>query len=99
MVRVMSNINIMFSRTLLKAVMEEVKKHATADEIKQAWVYHFDRDSWEFHGPHRDQPRPNYIVSKPETFYWNGSADNAFDARAQGWQAWLDKFYPEETNG
>lgn len=47
MVRVMSNINIMFSRTLLKAVMEEVKKHATADEIKQAWVYHFDRDSWE----------------------------------------------------
>lgn len=65
-------------------MLTEVKKHATAEQIKAAWVYHFDRDSWEFHGP--------------DKFYWHGSADNAFDARANGWQAWLDKFYPETSD-
>ena len=30
-----------------------------------------------------------------ERFYWYGSVDCAWDARTQGIEAWLDKFYPE----
>lgn len=80
----MNNINLAFCRALLKSVLLEVKKHATAEQVKAAWVYHFDRDQWEFHGP--------------DNFYWHGSADNAFDARANGWQAWLDQFHPEQPS-
>lgn len=73
----MTDINILFCRTLLSSVMEEVKKMTTGVERKAAWVYHFKGfgDHWEFHGP--------------DKFYWHGSADNAYDARAKGWQAWL----------
>lgn len=46
----------------------------TAAERKDVWVYKFMDDHWEFHGPNG--------------FYWHGSADNAYDARAKGWQAW-----------
>ena len=40
-----------------------------------AWVRCAGRDHWEFRGP--------------DNFYWYGSASNAYDARAKGWQRWL----------
>jgi hypothetical protein len=70
----MSNINIDFSRTLLRIVLDDIKPLTTAAERKDAWVYKCMEDHWEFHGPGE--------------FYWHGSADNAYDARAKGWQAW-----------
>jgi hypothetical protein len=72
----MNKINLAFCRTLLALTMATVKQHTTAEERKEAWVYHFSGgDSWEFHGPNK--------------FYWYGSADNAYDARSQGWSAYL----------
>lgn len=68
------DVNLAFCRLLLKMTMEVIKPLTTVAERKAAWVYHFERDSWEFHGP--------------DGFYWHGSADNAYDARAQGWEAW-----------
>lgn len=47
-----------------------------------AWTYHVDRNHWEFHGP--------------DEFYWHGRADNAADARAHGWNAWLREKRPAE---
>jgi len=44
--------------------------------IKSAWVYKVGKDHWEFHFG---------------SYYWHGSADNAYDARAKGWSAWLAK--------
>lgn len=68
---------ISFSRLLLSAVMREVSKATSADERKAARVRRFHGSSWEFWGP--------------KDFYWHGRADNAYEARANGWQAWLDK--------
>lgn len=79
----MSNVNLAFCRQLFKLVLMDVRKLATPEEIKAAWVYHFERDNWEFHGPNG--------------FYWYGSADNAYDARANGWQAWLDHCHPDRA--
>lgn len=78
----MTDVNLAFCRILLRGVMDDVKKHTTAETRKAAWVYHFNGDTWEFHGPNG--------------FYWHGSADNAYDARAQGWQSWLDSLTPRE---
>lgn len=60
-----------------KQVMDDIKKVTSPAERKAAWVYHFGRQDWEFHGP--------------DEFYWHGHADNAYDARAKGWQAWWEK--------
>lgn len=67
--------NIQFCRTLLKVVMRDVAPMTTGAERKAAWVYKLGMGHWEFHGP--------------DNFYWHGSADNAYDARATGWQKWL----------
>lgn len=77
----MSNVNVDFCRTLLSLAMEDVRKVTTAQQRKDVWVYRCMRDHWEFHGP--------------DDFYWHGSADNAYDARAKGWHAWLAQFHPE----
>lgn len=80
------NINIDFSRSLLSAVLEEVKPLTTPAERKAAWVYHFERANWEFHGPAK--------------FYWHGRADNAYEARFKGWTAWLatkPRYYVREV--
>ena len=73
----MTNINLAFCRLLLKGTMEVIKPLTTVAERKAAWVYHFERDHWEFHGPNN--------------FYWHGSADNAYDARHKGWDAWREQ--------
>jgi hypothetical protein len=74
------SINTAFSRELLKRVLEEVRAYrkATGDrfafKLTDAWIYRVGTDHWEFHFGE---------------FYWHGSADNAFEARAKGWSSWL----------
>lgn len=71
------DINLAFTRLLLKGTMEVIKPLTTVAERKAVWVYHFNGDHWEFHGPN--------------DFYWHGSADNAYDARHKGWEAWREQ--------
>lgn len=71
----MNDINIAFSRTLLSVVVADVRKYDSKIQIQKAWVHSTDRRTWEFHGP--------------DKFYTHFRADNAFEARAKGWQAWL----------
>jgi hypothetical protein len=77
------SMNTDFCRAYLKNMMEEVRKHISSKDIKAAWVW---KDSngrcWEFHGP--------------DGFYWYGSASNAYEARANGWSAYLRKLGIEE---
>ena len=71
-----SLIDSQFSRVMLGGVTRVVKRHFPDIHLfKEASVYHFHRDSWEFHGP--------------DKFYWHGRAGNAHDARTKGWTAWL----------
>ena len=72
--------NLQFCRTLLKVVLKEVDPLTSGAERKAAWVYDLGMGHWEFHGPKN--------IAGDE-FYWHGSADNAYDARATGWQKWL----------
>jgi hypothetical protein len=70
-----NELNTAFCRTMLSLVMEDVKEHTTAAERKGVWTYRCMKDHWEFHGP--------------DEFYWHGSADGGYDARAKGWAAYL----------
>jgi hypothetical protein len=71
------SVDTMFSRLFLAETHKVVKAHFPQINLKDKkyWVYHFGGDHWEFHGP--------------DKFYWHGSAGNAYDARANGWQSWL----------
>lgn len=65
-----------FCRSLLRETMKEVRKHTTPEERKATWVYSAGYSgTCEFHGPN--------------DFYWHGQADCKWDARQQGWEAWL----------
>ena len=67
-----------FCRTLLTSVMDDVKKHTTAEQRKAAWGYKYrGSQSAEFHGP--------------EGYYWHGRACCAWHAKAKGWGAWLEE--------
>lgn len=82
----MTDIDVAFSRHLLGQIVPTLRtlgQRVNAD----AWVWHFMRDHWEFHGP--------------DKFYWHGSAGNAYEARYKGWNAWIEKHHPEmlETQG
>lgn len=70
----MTDINVTFSRTLLSTVLADVKAFNSAIRVKDAWVWQVGRDHWEFHFG---------------SYYWHGSADNAYDARAKGWSSFL----------
>lgn len=81
----MQDINIIFCRKLLELVHVDVRKHYLTVKcenigvrklLQLAWVWKDGRDCWEFHGP--------------GNYYWHGRADNAYDARAKGWNAWLE---------
>lgn len=66
-----------FDRALLREAHKEVKQRFPQINLrKDAWVWRFMRQHWEFHGP--------------DNFYWHGSACSAYEARAKGWSAWLD---------
>lgn len=67
-----------FSREMMRRVHIEVREHAPSIKpMRDAWVYHFGRNHYEFHGP--------------DGFYWHGRAGDAYDARAKGWSAWLER--------
>jgi hypothetical protein len=70
------NIDIEFSRQLLRQIVPTLKEKGMR-VLKDAWVYGYGRDQWEFHGPNK--------------FFWHGRASNAYEARFKGWQAWLDR--------
>jgi len=71
------NENIIFCRILLKLIKPEVEA-AGYKVNKDAWVWNSGHgDVWEFHIPSIE--------------YFNGAiqADNAYDARYQGWSQFL----------
>ena len=71
----MENDNIIFCRQMLSSIVEDVK--AAGYKInKDAWVWKVGKYQYEFHGPDG---------------YYDGtiSADNAYDARYQGWSTFL----------
>jgi len=69
-------IDVAFCRALLASTHRDVRAAGITSPMKAAWVWHFQRDHWEFHGP--------------DGFYWHGSAGNAYDARCKGWAAYLE---------
>lgn len=72
----MSNVYLDFDRASLVFVHAAVKNARPSTKLyKDAWVWYERRGRWEFHGP--------------DKFYWYGSANSAYDARVQGWTAWL----------
>ena len=75
----MTDINIAFCRSLLSQVVKELReKHPRIRAMKDAWVWHTGfKSHWEFHGP--------------DSYYWHGTADNAYEARFKGWMAWIEK--------
>ena len=70
----MVSIDVIFCRRMLSETHALVKIAFPDVKLKDAWVWHSGR-IWEFHGP--------------DGFYWHGRADNAYDARVRGWNAWL----------
>lgn len=68
-----------FCQIHLSATMAEVREVTTVEQRKEAWAYKFSRhsDDVEFHGP--------------ADFYWHGGGCCLWDARAQGWAAWMDR--------
>jgi hypothetical protein len=66
-----------FCRSLAANVMIDVRKVTTKKERSDAWVYNTGL-GWEFHGP--------------AGFYHYGDAHCAYDARSDGWEAWLRCF-------
>ncbi len=73
-----------FCRLLLKTTRTSL----TSEQQKRligAWSYTYDDNSGEFHVPKDD-------------FYWYGSAHCAYEARVNGINAWLARFYPEDED-
>lgn len=66
--------DIEYSRVLMKAITADVKKHDATIDLRQAWVWKAGRDHWEFHY---------------RKFYWHGRASDAYEAKTNGWSAWL----------
>ena len=71
----MSSTDTMFGRILLSQLKPAMIK-AGKRLMKDAWVYEFGCNDWEFHGP--------------DNYYWHGNASGAYEARYKGWMAWLE---------
>lgn len=72
----MTDLNIEFSRIYLRLVTQDLKRaFPDIKSRKDAYVIKSTGDLWEFHGP--------------DEFYWYGRADNAYDARAKGWESYM----------
>ena len=76
-----------FCREELKEVLSRVHTYLPRSEIKEAWV---DKTS-----PFTKRDSP-YFYFHFRDFTWDGTADCSFQAKAKGWEAWLEKNYPEE---
>lgn len=77
----------MADHTFCRLMLKQTRQDLTAEQrkrLKGAWSYMYGgRDQGEFQ------------VTK-ENFYWYGSAHCAYEARAKGIMAWLNKNYPEQ---
>lgn len=77
-----ADINVMFCRRILSAVKTDVKKFDKTVNFKEPKHY-------------IESPNTNggirWAYMNYRGFHWEGYADNAYDAMAQGWQAWLDQ--------
>ena len=67
-----------FNRAMVTAIKPDVEALGFK-VVKDAWVYN-SGGTWEFHGP--------------ENFYWWGRAEDAHDARASGWSAFINTKNP-----
>ena len=63
-------------RLVLREVTADMRKHLPAIKLKDAWVWECGKDHWEFH--YKD-------------FYWQCTADNAYEARSKGYSALLSQ--------
>ncbi len=72
--------NTDFTRSWLKSVMRDVKKHVSRDTIKRAWAHKTGRTG-EFHVPKSEE--------FPDGFFWYGQVSNLYHAKASGWGAAL----------
>lgn len=70
----MANLDIVISRNLLNQIKMVVRAQGYR-MMRDAWVSSSFPDQWEFHGP--------------EGYFWHGTATNAYEARYDGWCAWL----------
>jgi len=68
-----------FCRKLLKATLEEVRKHLTPEQIKKAWAHKHCMGKYEFHGP------DGFFIGSVS------GADCIWSAKAEGWQKWLEQ--------
>lgn len=82
----MTNVDTMFTRSLLRLAKADLKRHFPRIRIvKDAWLWTDGRGCWEFHGPkicNADDP-------DNVPFFWYGRAHDAYEARYKGWMAWL----------
>lgn len=65
-----------FCRMLLKMARRDLTTDQRR-EIRGSWSYMLSDNHGEWHGP--------------GGFYWHGSADCAYDARAKGINAWVER--------
>ncbi len=72
--KVLALVEDAFCNSMLKEIMIDVKKHATKEQIKQAWVYKSGRTG-EFHGP--------------DKFYHTAQWHCAACMKYNGWEVWL----------
>ena len=79
----MHSTNVVFCRLLLKSIRPHVNKLVPVEIRKEAWVYDLGRDLWEFQIP-------------SQKFYWHGNASCAYEARYEGWVAYLTQYHDAE---
>jgi hypothetical protein len=75
--------SITFDRLLLAEIVKDVRERIPGIQTSEAWVYKTSLDEWEFH--YRD-------------YYWWGSASSAYEAKFQGWSAYLEKLAAQVQN-
>lgn len=78
-----------FDRALYAEIVRDVRKWKTDVKLRDAYVMKVGRDHWEFRYAEPSSASNNF-TKQPE-FYWHGRAGSAFDARARGWTAWLER--------
>jgi hypothetical protein len=70
------SLDTQFGRTLLNRIVPDVRRHVPGVRMGDAWVYKCGSDQWEFHY---------------QGFHWHGRASSAYEARYNGWAAYLEK--------
>ena len=77
-------------RMMLKGIMKSVTKLVPVEVRKSAWEWKYDWGGGvEFHVP------MSKFTNHPD-FYWHGRGCCRWSARHQGWDKYLEMYYPEE---